>query len=520
MSMPQKQKQKGSLRKQILMTYALFSIIALGSIAAIAGGFIGVVGTTASSQTSATLTQQVQGSMRDQANATAQIIENQLQDAVYDLESLAVYTERLWAIPRDELGTRASYYHMAHVDTTVEAENGTVIPVIVNGSALVSPLDFPANRPQDAAYSSLYDMDVSFTYSHYLIFPTALANMTGNSPSGMNETFKDAVERSAFLDIPMSSLMKTKPQYTWIYMEFAIGLDRCMPWHDTEYFIFPWYIENSPVGLDLREEAYYTDARDAGGAVQWTPPYNDPSGQGFMITISRAVYNGSNLIGVLCMDLTINTVTQLVSAFKPTTNGYAFLIDDGGFVVSHPAYTASPTDESGPEIGTIEPAIPTATVTAMRNGQEGFKEVTKGGKEWYLAYNPVPISSYSVGVLVPKEDILAPVRALEQQVTLNLGIQLVVMLGIVAVILIFSLWIGISIANSVVQPIQKLTDMALKLSTEDIKQTAASRDIGTKLDRELEEKDDEIGSLTRAFKGLVKAVQEEGKKEAREGKEA
>jgi HAMP domain-containing protein len=522
MSIPQKQPQKQSLRKRILLTYAMFSIIALGSIAAVAGGFIGVVGNTASIQTSETLTQQVQGSMKDQAGATAQLIDNQLRDAVNDLESLATYVERLWATPSSELGNHRSYYHMGYVDTTFEADNESIVATRVNGSVLGAPESFPANRPADAAYSSLYDLDVSFTNSHYLIFPSALAQM-GNGPGGMNATFKDAVDRSAFLDIPMSTLMRTKPQYTWIYMEFELGLDRCMPWHDTDYFIFPYFLEDDPNGLDLRDEAYYTDAAAANGTVQWTAPYNDPSGQGFMITISRAVYNGTvspaHLIGVLCMDLTINTVTQLVSAFKPTTNGYAFLIDIDGFVVSHPAYTASPTDVTGPAIETLEPTIPAANVTAMKNGLTGFGEITKGGKEWYLAYEPVPISDYSVGVLVPEEDVLAPVRALEQQVALNLGVQLIVMLAIVGVILIFALWIGLSMANSVVQPIQKLTDMALKLSTEDIKQTAASRDMGTMLDRELEEKDDEIGNLTRAFKGLVKAVQEEGKKEAKEGKE-
>jgi len=102
---------------------------------------------------------------------------------------------------------------------------------------------------------------------------------------------------------------------------------------------------------------------------------------------------------------------------------------------------------------------------------------------------------------------------------MNLGIQLTVMFSILGVILALALWIGISTANSVVQPIQKLTNMALKLSTEDIKKTVAGGDVSTMLDRELEEKDDEIGNLTKAFKGLVRAVQEEGKKEAPGSKE-
>ncbi len=514
--------QKGSLRKKILTTYALFSIIALGGIAALAGTFIGIVGNTASSRTTAILTAQVQYSMQTKAHDTAQAVENQLADARSDLESLASYVEQLWAMPKSELGYRPSYYQESFLAAGTYYMNGSVVPV--NKS-------YPQNVPPDAAPSSRYGTNVSFNWAHYLVYHSALANM-GYNLSNMNASFRDSLERSAFLDIPFSQMIKAKPQYTWIYMEFKIGLDRNMPWSGTDTSFYP------PTNDDLRGYPFYTEAVARGnwnagaGAVYWDSPYPDPSEMGWMITLSKAVYNGThvpaNLIGVICMDITANTLAQTVGNIHIYNQGYGFLIDPKvedpdtsitSVVVSHPQYIDATT---GANITEFEP-ISSATYNKMKQGLTGFEEFTKAGAKWYLAYETVPVCGYVMGVVVPQADVLAPVRTLESQVAMNLTVQLVVMFSIMGVILVFALWIGLATANSVVQPIQKLTNMALKLSTEDIKKTAATGDIGAVIDRELGDKGDdigEIGSLTRAFKGLVKAVQDEGKKESKEGKEA
>lgn len=504
--MSTKPKQKGSLRKQILTTYALFSIIALGSIAAMAGAFIGVVGTTASSRNTTILTQQAQYSLQSKARDSAQAIQNQLQDAAADLNSLATYVEQLWAMPRSELGYRPSYYHEDFKVAGSYYLNGTIVP---------SNKSYPQNVPPGAVYSSKYKEVTSFDWAHWLVFKSAYVAM-GNNTNNMNASFRDALERSAFLDFPFSQMIKAKPQYTWIYMEFKNGLDRCMPWTGTDTMIY------APENKDLRQYPFYTEAVAHPGVVYWDNPYNDPGLMGWMITLSRAVYNGTvspaNLIGVMCMDITANTLAQTVGNIHVYDQGYGFLIapaSPDAVVVSHPQYINA---VAGANITDFEP-ISDATFNHMRAGQTGFETYTKAGANWYIAYETVPVSGYVMGVVVPQSDVLAAVRALEASVSMNLGIQLTVMFSILGVILALALWIGISTANSVVQPIQKLTNMALKLSTEDIKKTAAGGDVSTMLDRELEEKDDEIGNLTKAFKGLVRAVQEEGKKEAQGSKE-
>lgn len=245
---------------------------------------------------------------------------------------------------------------------------------------------------------------------------------------------------------------------------------------DYRYFYLDWYQIPTELGRPSWSEPYY----DEGGGNILMATYSVP--------FFRQQGGDRKAAGVVTADISLAWLKQLVESVKIGKTGYAFLVSANGVLVTHPdprliireslfSLAEERHDDSLRTIG-----------KAMIQGKRGFVPFTDfhSRRPAWLAYEPLPMSGWSLGVVFPADELFAPVRQLTVSVIL-LGAAGFLLLGLVIAM----------IARSVTRP---LTTLAL--TTGEIARG--------NLDIELPTvgANDEVGDLTRSFGEMKVALKE------------
>ena len=102
---------------------------------------------------------------------------------------------------------------------------------------------------------------------------------------------------------------------------------------DKQMFLYPH--SDLPEGFDPTTREWYKKAQTSKGVI-WTPPYKDAGSGKIVVAAAKAVYNNDELIGVMAIDISLETMTKLVGSIKFGKTGYFLLCDAEGKVMSHP----------------------------------------------------------------------------------------------------------------------------------------------------------------------------------------
>ena len=185
--------------------------------------------------------------------------------------------------------------------------------------------------------------------------------------------------------------------------------------------IYPW-----TTGLDAtcdpRLRTWFVQAVEAGEAV-WSEPYVDLVGHGLMVTCSRPVYDsGRNWTWVIGADVTVETINQQIIGTQVGDRGYAMLIDRHGNVISRPGLTSGDMrwDESFVTENLLLSENPDLAAVAgkMIAGETGIARVGFEDGERFIAYAPVRGVNWSVGVVMPVDEVLAPITETRESILL------------------------------------------------------------------------------------------------------
>lgn len=225
----------------------------------------------------------------------------------------------------------------------------------------------------------------------------------------------------------------------------------------------------------------------------WSEPYYDEGGGNIiMCTYSMPFYKSvagkREFTGIVTADISLEWLREIVASIKIARTGYGFLISKNGMVVTHPekGFIMNETLFSIAEARNDVQLRKTGR--EMIQGKSGFVLITDfvSGKKCWLFYAPLPSSGWSLGVVFPRDELMADVISLNRTVSC---------LGIAGIAALFG--VIVFIAHSIARPVR-----ALAKATQDIAKGNLDVEIPVIKSR------DEVGYLADSFIFMKSALKQ------------
>jgi len=166
---------------------------------------------------------------------------------------------------------------------------------------------------------------------------------------------------------------------------------------------------------------------------------------------------GTDPVGVLMGGISIDKVVEVISNLHQGKDSYAFALNSKGVPIAHPNKDLIGSPEKPAKSFLDSPNVRLADTTQnMVNKLTNIELVQIEGKWNYIAYTPLREANWSVAVVVPQEDIEAPLQ------TLNL---LAVVLGGLLIVGLVGAWRQVQMYEHICEQALSSSQQAQQLNT-------------------------------------------------------
>ncbi|MDR0957961.1 MAG: SpoIIE family protein phosphatase, partial [Clostridiales bacterium] len=223
---------------------------------------------------------------------------------------------------------------------------------------------------------------------------------------------------------------------------------------------------------DARTRSWYAGAKAAKGLF-WTDIFTDSSGRGASVSCAVPVYaSDGTLKAVAGTGAELSTISEIVKFTKIGETGYAFLLNDKGHVVITPKTDEFVTDDKGNIIGedyiNNSNAALSSIARQMVAKEHGVQELELDGQAVFLAFCPLEVTDWSIGLVMPYDEAIAPAVSMESSiielsdVTVaemgeSIGKAVLVLTLIIPICVLIAAILSFSFSGGIVKPILTLT---------------------------------------------------------------
>ncbi|MBK7894159.1 MAG: response regulator [Anaerolineaceae bacterium] len=242
-----------------------------------------------------------------------------------------------------------------------------------------------------------------------------------------SQALLDEIHLTEFMDVKFRSIAHSNPYAVQLYLNTSSQLSRGMPFIDNDYL---WIdaTEQFPSDMDLSSFDFFFLADATHNPTRqpvWTELYWDPAGLGWMVSCVAPVYVGDQLKGVVGIDITLGKMIDEILNVQVEQTGFAFLMSDQGQAIAFPerasrflGFQGSLSGDFGNDeefaffLNESEDENFLQLIQAMIAGETNLTTYTAGAEEtdtsYFFAYHPVEVTHWSVGIVVPVSEVIAP----------------------------------------------------------------------------------------------------------------
>jgi len=267
-------------------------------------------------------------------------------------------------------------------------------------------------------------------------------------------------------------------------------MDKALSYMSSELKRNPVYLRQ--LMIDSKGEATYSDGKKTslaerdyfkqavtGKVVIGDPVLSKADKVNIIVAAAPIVKNGA-INGVFAATIKLDSVIKLVSEIKASKTGYAYVIQKDGLIIFHPQ------QEMAMKVNLLKDEKVSASLkeatAKMVKGETGLARYSFNGDDKFIAYRPIPGTSWSLAINVPVDEVNEDLNKLKWTSV----IIAVIVLGV-------SVMVAIWVASGITRPLNLMKNMIQDIAH-------GEGDLTKRLD---ESSQDELGETARYFNQFI-----------------
>ncbi|MCB2357025.1 methyl-accepting chemotaxis protein [Clostridium estertheticum] len=200
-------------------------------------------------------------------------------------------------------------------------------------------------------------------------------------------------------------------------------------------------------GYDATKSSWYKQALEHKGQVIITPEYIDDGTKKNIITLAKTVEKNGEVVGVVEIDLTLNTLAEQISTKKLGNTGYVFVSETSGKVLAHP----------------VKKLINTYTASKLpfwnnaKSQNSGFVNYDDNGSKKFGVYQTNELTGWKLVATLEQSELSNDTKSI-----IHTTILIILIMGLISVVM------SLVLSKGIAYNIQNLKDVFAKASNGDL----------------------------------------------------